>query len=71
MYKQTSRFRQSLARKGHTLTRREPAAQRRRLPGTAALARRLDKEAQRASQSPRQQFKPRLVKRSRQTGPSN
>jgi hypothetical protein len=71
MYKSTSRFRQSLARKGYTLVGPEPASPRRRLPSTAALGRRLDKEVQRASQVSQQEPRPHLVKRPRETGPSN
>jgi hypothetical protein len=71
MYKQTSRFRQTLARKGHTLTDREIPSPRRRFAPTTALARRLDKEVKQGSRAPQQETKPQLVKRPRQTDPAN
>lgn len=72
MYKQTSRFRQTLAQNGRTLTGRDPALRKRAGKPTSALSQRLDKEAKRASTTPpRQDRKPQLVKRPRRADPSN
>jgi hypothetical protein len=75
MYKGTSRFRQTLARKGRKLTSRNlvvsdaaPQSGRRLRTG---LNRRLDEEVKNATRAPQAGGKPQLVKRPRPLDPSN
>jgi hypothetical protein len=67
MYKGTSRFRQTLARKGRKLTSRNlvmsDAAPQSGRPSPMGLNRRLDEEVKNATRAPRAGNKPQLVKR--------
>jgi hypothetical protein len=66
MNKKAGRFLQSLAKKSKTRTSR-----RKRTPFMSALARRLDREVERAGNSTATRTSPRLVKRGHVNGPTD